>query len=210
MLFRRRRKAETREETWRRLAAGLRFIEHQDGSRLLAGFLDLESTPLSGPLFQAANTGGLNMFAFDFLSDVRVPGNHVPSVGCLLVAESAFCPVPLRLDRQLRSQLAGIQAGASGARVVDAGTRDDFGTRVTVVARDTEVAARLLTPEVRRAALRLLERSGQPPTITASDRQLLAQVPQDRFDLEELESLMSGLLSLYLALEAAANPGSAS
>src|SRR5690606_13724963 len=129
-----------------------------DGADLLADRLDLASTPLAGAVYRAANTGDLQVYAFDFLSDVRVPGQPVLSVACLIGAEREFCPVPLRMDRQLRSQLAGIQAGASRAQVVTTAGDDGFDERVTVVARDTEKAAILFTAEVRQAVLRLMER----------------------------------------------------
>src|SRR5690554_6617610 len=133
MLFRRRPRVTSREQSWQQLAEELDLELCSDGSALLADRLDLASTPLAGAVYRAANTGSLQVFAFDFLSDVRVPGQPVLSVACLIGSDQEFCPVPLRLDRQLRSQLAGIQAGASRAQVVITDSDDGFDERVTVV-----------------------------------------------------------------------------
>ena len=200
-MFRRRRQP-GRQELWQQLAAELDLEQCNNAGELLADRLDLDSTPLAGAVYQAANTGGLKVFAFDFLSDVRVPGQPVLSAACLIDSDREFCPVPLRMDRQLRSQLAGIRAGASRAQVILTGNYD-FDERVTVVARDSNRAAGLLTPGVRQAALRILERGEHAPTITANRRQLLAQVQADRFELSDLQFLLTDLMALQVALAAA-------
>lgn len=200
MFFRRTDRTDPREAAWQQQAASLGLSLCADGSERLDQFLDLSSTPLASSVYRATETGGLQLFTFDLLSDDRSPGRHELAAACLLVADGEFCPVPMRVERQLRSQLAGIQAGASQAEVVLTGAADGFDERVTVVARDAGAARRVMRPQVRQAVSRLLERTGQTPVLTLSHRQALIQVKADQFDLAGLGNLLADMLSIYVAV----------
>lgn len=200
MFFQRRARPDSRAVSWQKLAAELGLTEHGAGAELLADSLDLNSTPLASAVWQAADTGAIRLYAFDFLSDSVIPGRHELMVACLLVSGQEFCPVPLRLERQLRTQLADIQAGASLGQVVLSGSSDGFDELVTVVARDVAPARELLTGPVRQAVLRMFARFGSAPTVSASGKQLLAQTRADQFNLTDLEYLIVDLLALYVAL----------
>ncbi len=200
MFFRRNGRTDPREAAWQEQAASLGLSLCEDGQELLEPFLDLSSTPVASGVYRATETGGLQLFTFDLLSDDRSPGRHELAAACLLVADREFCPVPMRVERQLRSQLADIQAGASQAQVVHTGAADGFDERVTVVARDAEAAGRVMRAPVRQAVSRLLERTGQTPVVTMNSRQLLAQVKADQFELAGLGNLLADMLSLYVAV----------
>lgn len=199
MWFRRRGRPVARAAVWQQLAAELGLQECEAAGELLADSLDLNSTPLASTVWQAADTGDVQLLAFDFLSDSVSAGRLELMVACLLVSRNSFCPVPLRLDRKLRAQLTTIQAGASQAEAVSTGTADGFDEQVSVVARDAAAARKLLNGAVRAAALRLFARPGYAPTLSISGRQLLAQARADQFSLGDLEYLIVDQLALYVA-----------
>ncbi len=204
MFFQRRARPDARTASWQTVAAGLGLIECDAGEDLLADSLDLNSTPLASTVWQAADTGAIRLYAFDFLSDSVIPGRHELMTACLLLSEHDFCPVPLRMERQLRSQLAGFRASASMGLVVLSGSDDGFDEQVTVVAREVEAARGLLGSQVREATLRLFGRSEQAPSLSVSGNQLLAQARADGFRLQDLEYLLADLMALYVALDSRA------
>lgn len=203
-MFQRRRQVQSRQDTWDGLAESLGLESVIDGAALLAERLDLDSTPLGGPVYRARDTGALQVYTFDIHSDAWVHGQQELAVAGLLVAEEEFCPLPLRFSRRLRSQLAGIQAGASQAQLVVSGADDGFDERVTVVARDPAIAGTVLTGPVRQAVTRLLERDEATPILTASRNQLMAQTKAGQFELTGLTYLLTDLMALYVALRGAA------
>lgn len=202
MFLRRKRAAESRDAVWARVAAEAGLELCPDGPELLTDRLDLGSTPLAGPVYRARDTGELQVYAFDILSDFHSTGQLELTAACLLVSGSEFCPVPVRFSRRLRSQLAGIQAGASQGQVVLSNAADGFDERVTVVARDVPAARSLLNPAVRYSVDRLLERFESAPTLTASRTQIMAQIKADQFELAGLPYLMTDLMAVYVAMGA--------
>jgi len=197
--FRRRTRPDPRTAAWQQLAADLGLEQCSDGAELLGDSLDLSSTPLASAVWRAADTGDINIYAFDFHSDSVIPGRLELMAACLLVSPTQFCPVPLRLGRQLRARLTDIQAGASQAQVVLTGTADGFDEQVSVVARDADAARRVLSAPVRAAALQLLSRSEHAPTLSISGQQLLAQARAEQFSLPDLEYLLVDVMALYAA-----------
>ena len=202
MFLRRRRTADSREAVWDQVAAEAGLEHCPDGQELLADRLDLDSTPLAGAVYRARDTGELQVYAFDFFSDLRTAGQPELTAACLLVSAGEFCPVPLRFNRRLRSQLAGIQAGASQGQVVASNAVDGFDERVTVVARDVAAARAVLNPTVRQSVERTLERFEAAPTLTASRSQIMAQIKADQFELAGLPYLMTDLMAICVAMGA--------
>ena len=202
MFLRRKRASDPRAAAWEHVAAEAGLELCTGGPELLADMLDLDSTPLAGPVYRARDTGALQVYSFDLLSDFRATGQLELTAACLLASDSEFCPVPVRFSRRLRSQLAGIQAGATQGQVVSSHAADGFDDRVTVVARDVGAAQTMLIPAVRHAVDRLLERSEVALTVTASRNQIMAQIKADQFELAGLPYLMTDLMAIYLAMGA--------
>lgn len=203
MLFRRGRRAPSRKARWQQLAEDLNLAVRPDGEAVLTDCLDLSVNPLASEVFQASETGALRLFAFDFHSAADSAGGSELMTGCLLLSEARLSPLALRFDRQLRSQLARIRAGASQARLVLTGAADGFDDRVSTVARDEEAARQLLNAPVRSAVDRLLGRDGPAPVLSVSGNQLFAQLRAADPELEqEVSYLLTDLLGLYAALSA--------
>src|SRR5690625_7260479 len=117
-MFRRGRLAPARKARWQQLAEDLNLTVRPDGEDVLTDCLDLSVTPLASEVFQASETGALRLFAFDFHSAADSAGGGERMTGCLLLSEARLSPLALRFDRQLRSQLAPIRAGAGPERRV--------------------------------------------------------------------------------------------
>lgn len=202
MFFRRAQTEESREEAWVRLAAQLDLEEVDAGRHKLDRLLDLSETPLQSRVYGTRRTGEVEVYAFDRLEEAYPGGPPRLMLCCLLVANQAVAAGPLRVTRRLREQLSKFQAAATQGSLVESGDAD-FDARVTVVAREPEVVGALLTPEVRGAIDRLLDRGEHAPTLFLSEQQLLASIAAEHVELGALEYLITDVMSVYAAMLAA-------
>lgn len=204
MFFRFWRRRKSTERRWLDLAKELGLERADDGEALLHDLLDLPSGARLGPVLRLAQPGTAYTYLFYYSQPTEARSRQLPCItGCLLVSGDRVSPVSWRAVRKLHNVISSLQASATGGRVALVPGADEFNEKVTVVARHEEEVVRLLRPPVREVLERAIRRLEPPPTLTVGEQRILLTAASEKVALDEVEYLLSDVLSLYAALESA-------
>ena len=202
MLFRR-PKSELREGEWRTLAARLDLSLADGAQRMLEDQLGAGAARI-GPVYTLAVDEDGRLFLGDYIEE-QPHTVHVVTVAMLRLKLPRRW-VSLKASRKLHKVLERLGASATGGKPVTVPFDPAFGERVTVYARESDQARRLLTAPVRRLLTRALcEREVQPTFLMGESHLLLSnRAGSDApTPLPALEAMLGDLLGLYAALTAA-------
>ncbi len=195
MFFRQPKATDVRAAAWATAVAKLGLVEVDDGHGLLDRLIGPDSDLLTAGVWCVAGDAPPEVYVFER----RAGPTAQPVASCLLTVPGTLASVPLRVTRRLRAQLATLQASATQASLVVTGD-DAFDEAVTVVARESVRANGMLTPAVRMALGRLVQRGERAPVLVISESTLLASTA-----LEEpagIELLVTDVMGVYAALVA--------
>jgi hypothetical protein len=202
MLFRWWRRRDPLETAWREVTGRLGLVPAADGQALVSDLLDLPADVVLGPVHQVEQAGAAQVYLFWYRRDPQSRSREPSYVtACLLVSEREVSPVSWRASRKMHSVIASLQASATGGEVIAVAGAEEFNQRVTVVAREGSRLLGLLTPAVRGVLERTVGRSEPPPALTVGERRILLSAPGTRPAFDQVEFLMTDVLSLYAALE---------
>ena len=200
-MFFSRRREEPPSQGWQELAARLDLVPAPEQRELLLDLLDLPPDFALEPIYKVAEAGAATVSVFAHESPVPTPAvRSTVSTSCLLVSPEALSPVSWRASRRVHDVLSSLQASRSGGQIVAVPEDASFTEQVTVVAREAEHVAGLLTPVVRSVLARSLTREGLQAEVTVGEGRLLLSHSGAEVAFAAVPAMLTDILSLFAAL----------
>lgn len=222
MAFWGRRQAGGRDRQWREFARTLELAETLEMAEKLRHNLDLGPGDIA-PVYSLTRSGQPQLVLFEQSRARSGPTGTVASVrSCVLLRANGDADfVSLRATARRNKVLESLEAGRTGSSRIEAGDDPEFDSRVSVYARDTAGAARLLTDAVKAVMLRLVDQGGPatdegdipatvartpvPPSLVVGNKNLLLVIEgSDPIGFERYTDLTADMLALYAAIRAGA------
>lgn len=223
-----RRRVDARTEQWLGFARELELEESGELEGRLKDHLDLGPGALA-PVYALRRPGQPHLVLFDQQRERSGPTGVVRRLRtCVLVRTvTDTLPVSWRASAKRNSIVESLEASRSGGVRLELADDPDFDARVSVYARDAAAVRAVLAPAVKSVLLTLLEpfdgswqtavvdpyhlprnTSGSANLVVGARSLLLWAEPDEPLPFGKLLDLTTGMLSLYAALNAAAEGAS--